>query len=213
MTLAKRIRLFFIVIIATSLISFETIFDISFQKIAQHQLFFCGIQFCLWLLVGLTLKRILSKLQLKQSDLQDKQTLLSTKKIFFTVGMFGLALLVGFMDNQFNPLSLPENQIYLNRLDASAPLFFSLSTIIYAPSIEELVFRGFFFQLFFSATTPLNKFLQVFVSGIIFGLAHQFAFDWNLLIYCSLGWILGAIYLYTKNLSYSIVVHSLINIF
>ncbi|MCP8847881.1 CPBP family intramembrane glutamic endopeptidase [Latilactobacillus curvatus] len=55
--------------------------------------------------------------------------------------------------------------------------------------------------------------MKIIVSGLAFGCAHQLKIDYNWLIYCSFGWILGSTYFWTKDIRCSIVLHMLVNLF
>ncbi|XRJ97872.1 CPBP family intramembrane glutamic endopeptidase [Latilactobacillus sakei] len=55
--------------------------------------------------------------------------------------------------------------------------------------------------------------MKIIVSGMIFGSMHELAINYNWLIYCAMGWILGATYYWTKDLKCSMILHALINLF
>ncbi|WP_350028104.1 CPBP family intramembrane glutamic endopeptidase [Latilactobacillus sakei] len=60
--------------------------------------------------------------------------------------------------------------------------------------------------------TRFNSFLKIVVSGLVFGSLHEMAINYNWLIYCAMGWILGATYYWTKDLKCSMILHALINL-
>lgn len=137
---------------------------------------------------------------------------ISWQKLGITLGMFLIALLIGYLDDRYNPAAIPENQQLINQYYLQVPLLVSTSNYLFAPVVEEFLFRGLFFQLFFPKRTKRNDFLKILASGIVFGFAHQFTLDVNLLIYCSMGWVLGTTYYFTKELACPMLVHLLVNI-
>lgn len=84
-------------------------------------------------------------------------------------------------------------------------------TIIMAPILEEILFRGIFMNWFF-ANTPI---VSVILSGLFFGYAHApigAHTDWiYLLSKVMLGIVLAAVYARTKNIKANITVHFLNN--
>ncbi|MGX7132641.1 MULTISPECIES: CPBP family intramembrane glutamic endopeptidase [Enterococcus] len=167
----------------------------------------------LWLVVFVFFLWVYFK-QLKK----DKRTVFSLigklthRNVLIFVGMFLLILIVNYIDIKLNPLVISENQSIINQYERIVPHLTILSNSIFAPTIEEILFRGIFFNLFFQNKTKVNVILCIFFSGVIFSFAHQFTFDFNLLIYCAMGWILASTYWYTGSLSYPIALHALVNI-
>ncbi len=122
-----------------------------------------------------------------------------------------------------------ENQDQLTQL-LDGKLFDRISlilfTVIFAPLVEEFVFRKAILNLFHfevefddgSKKIKRKKILfatiAVLVSGLIFGLIHVTSGDFEqILIYGSLGCVLGVIYLVAKkNLFAPIIVHLLLNL-
>jgi membrane protease YdiL (CAAX protease family) len=96
----------------------------------------------------------------------------------------------------------------------SFPLIEALSAIVFAPIVEELVFRKGFKKAL------NNKHLFAIATGLLFGLVHvtssiQTASDLIMLIYLipysSLGIAFGYLYYETDNIYSSLFVHSLHN--
>lgn len=110
-------------------------------------------------------------------------------------------------------IKIPENQASVNATLTQNFIASGLMVAIFGPFIEELIFRGFFFNYFFTKPSKLNDWLGIFFSGMIFGLAHDFSFSINALIYMIMGWILAGTYLFTRDIRYNIGLHMINNIF
>jgi len=107
--------------------------------------------------------------------------------------------------------AIASNEEGVRSLIDIAPWYMAFETIIFAPVVEELVFRKNIQTVFH------NKYLYVFVSGFVFGGMHVFfsmtsALDLLYLVpYCSLGFIFAALYQRTDNIFSTITVHSIHN--
>ncbi len=109
-------------------------------------------------------------------------------------------------------LHMPANQQAVNASEAQMPLWNNLFAIFIAPVFEEIIFRGIFLNYFFNKDNLLNNTLGILVSGLVFGLGHEPAFDVTLLMYSALGWVLGFAYLYFRDIRYNIAIHLLNNL-
>lgn len=106
------------------------------------------------------------------------------------------------------------NQLAINKiLKSNSALLMILPTVIFAPIIEELVFRKAFFGII------KKEKLALVASSILFGLIHVIGevtlvdFFINLIVYSAPGVMLGIIYLKNnKNIFIPILVHSLSNL-
>ena len=104
-----------------------------------------------------------------------------------------------------------NNQIALQNLFNSNPIFIAILAMFYAPIAEELMFRGVFRKFI------KNKKLFVIVSGVVFGLMHviddsktlaEFSY---VFVYSILGIYLAGIYAKTNNLCTNIFMHFMQN--
>ena len=104
-----------------------------------------------------------------------------------------------------------NNQIALQNLFNSNPVFIAILAMFYAPIAEELMFRGVFRKFI------KNKKLFVIVSGVVFGLMHviddsktlaEFSY---VFVYSILGIYLAGIYARTNNLCTNIFMHFMQN--
>ncbi|MCH5462311.1 CPBP family intramembrane metalloprotease [Lactobacillus sp. LC28-10] len=109
-------------------------------------------------------------------------------------------------------LPMPSNQSALDGEIQQLPLWNTVYGVLFAPVFEEYLFRGLFFNFFFSKNSLWSNLIGVFVSGLIFGYLHTMAFSVTTLFYASLGWVLAGTYLYFKDIRYSITLHFLNNL-
>jgi membrane protease YdiL (CAAX protease family) len=107
-----------------------------------------------------------------------------------------------------------ENQLAVLKLYKNNPLGLIAQTIIFAPILEELIFRGMF--LFgWSNTFGSNKLslgLEIFVSAAIFALLHTSALSMSLVPYFLVGVILGNAYVKTRAIEVPIIGHMFLNL-
>lgn len=126
--------------------------------------------------------------------------------VLLTLASFIIPNLLG-----INVNTTSDNQMELNRISRLAGNFFVPMVVIIAPIFEETIFRGMFFNTFFVKETVLNKWLGIIISGFAFGYVHNPAFSPFLLVYWSLGCVLGWVYITTKDMRYSMLSHMLYN--
>lgn len=92
--------------------------------------------------------------------------------------------------------------------DSYANLFFSLVVFAVTPAIfEELIFRGVLMTKLKEASNNIH--FGVVISAIIFAALHMQ--PWNLLPMIAMGVILGYVYVYLKDIRYSMLIHFLFN--
>ena len=103
------------------------------------------------------------------------------------------------------------NQTTIESIISNSNWLFNLMIALVAPIFEEIIFRGFVINTFFQGESKWNKVGAILVSGLIFGLMHEPKISLYLLIYWGMGSILAAVYVYTKDLRYSMLVHILNN--
>lgn len=105
------------------------------------------------------------------------------------------------------PSQTSANQAILNTfLGKTNPLFYVMLGII-APICEELIFRGMFFEIFFTKANTKNIVLGAICNGILFALIHDQKLDVFFLAYFIAGFVLALQYLMTRNISTSIITH------
>lgn len=98
-----------------------------------------------------------------------------------------------------------ENTAVFVKIAAAAPVAI-LSIAIFAPILEELIFRR---VIFGSLVQKTNFFIAGFVSAIVFAIIH---FDFtHILLYAVSGFIFAFLYYKTKRILTSIISHMLLN--
>lgn len=101
-----------------------------------------------------------------------------------------------------------DNQETIIKCINSSSTLMTISTCLFAPIVEELIFRKCFFSLF------KNDILALFVSGIVFALIHVIgSMDFiNILPYLLTGFLLGTFYVLSrKNIFVTICAHIIAN--
>lgn len=124
--------------------------------------------------------------------------------------MYGIQRVWGILISQ-HVLSTPANQTAINQQVMLLPFWNQAYSIVFAPVIEELIFRGIFLNYFFRSNQRWVNFLGVFVSGLIFGMLHVMSFSPTLIMYSALGWVLGGTYLHFRDIRYNIALHFMNN--
>ena len=125
-------------------------------------------------------------------------------------GMYIFALIGEGVNSIINLLSggMLGNTDALNDLISATPWYVTIvGTCILAPIIEEIVFRKWIID----RARPFGEFAACLLSGILFGLFHG-----NFLqgfYTTALGLIFAYVYIRTKNIWYTIAMHSIINLF
>lgn len=95
----------------------------------------------------------------------------------------------------------------------SSDLLLSLFSFVFVAFTEEIFCRGYILG---NLLKCMNKYFALFISAILFALLHVANPNMDLLSYLNLflaGLVLGAAYLYTKNLWFSVALHFSWNFF
>ncbi|RMC39067.1 CPBP family intramembrane metalloprotease [Lactobacillus sp. ESL0233] len=129
----------------------------------------------------------------------------------FTIALIALLAIWGIqIIAEFLLSGTSTNQNAINKVQQNSNIFMlNLWLVFIAPAFEEIIFRGFFFNFFFSSptTSKLKYFTGILVNGIIFGLCHEPKLDWFTLVYTICGMILAYEYTQTKDLTYPYFTH------
>lgn len=102
-----------------------------------------------------------------------------------------------------------HNQQILIELLKENQVFIIFQALIYAPILEELLFRGYFYGLF----EKKNKWAAMFISGLLFGCAHMWTTSFTLSdlaflpAYSSLGIIIAYSYAQSKSIVSPMLLH------
>ncbi|MEG2311348.1 MAG: type II CAAX endopeptidase family protein [Bacilli bacterium] len=120
---------------------------------------------------------------------------------------FGLMIISNILIITIFPNSISANQETINSIFKTAPLYMIFSAVIFAPFVEEIVFRLSFKNIF------KNNTLFIILSGLVFGLLHVVGNfnNWIDLIYIIPYSIPGIVFAYTlvksKNIFIPISLH------
>lgn len=127
---------------------------------------------------------------------------------FFLITLLGAAVLkiVGSSGQ-----AISKNQMELDQMAKQSGKLFEIMVVFVGPICEESIFRGMFFNTFFTRNTPLNKWLGILASGFVFAYAHDHTFSKFIWVYWVLGCVLAWVYMQTKDLRYSILTHMCYN--
>lgn len=171
--------------------------------------------------LGFDILIILSTLYLGK-DLYLKSWLRFKEQSFYATSLaFKLLPLLMLASLLFNSLAVfithqeaATNQNLLYELFQTSPVYITFSALTYAPILEEILFRGFFYGLF----EKYSKVLALIISGLVFGLAHMYTGQFSLVdlaflpSYSVLGMIIAYSYLKTKSIFTPMLVHFLNNL-
>ncbi len=135
------------------------------------------------------------------------QKYLNDKVYLYLIGLV-IMLVSNLIISKF--IGLPQNEEANRELLKSLPIYSILSTVIFAPIIEEAMTRIILKDTF------KHSIIYIFLSGFIFGLLHVIFSDniWELfyiISYGSLGFAFAKMYYDTNNIWCSIFFHSMHN--
>ncbi|CYV98823.1 CPBP family intramembrane metalloprotease [Streptococcus suis] len=124
-----------------------------------------------------------------------------------------ILLYIAFFIIQFIvPVPESENQKLVIEFVSAYPLIAFSSVVIFAPILEELIFRGFFATYFFPKMADMKAVgIYLLVTGSLFSLVHMPATLPQFLIYFTMGLNLGWLYLIKRDIRYPIALHMLNN--
>lgn len=136
------------------------------------------------------------------------------------IGIFvGSVLVMGLLNiilSKITNLETSENEELVRKLIKILPVYMTFSTVLYAPFVEELLFRKAIRKII-KGDDKYTKITYVIVSAVIFGLLHVITLDasfYDLLMgipYMVVGLSLGYIYSKTNNLFSTIQFHLMHN--
>lgn len=127
------------------------------------------------------------------------------------IGFFLITLLGGLMTVLVGHGQISSNQQSLDQISKQSGNMFKLMVAFIAPFCEEVIFRGMFFNTFFTEESRVNKWVGIVVSGFVFAYVHDPHMTRFLLVYWVLGCVLAWVYLRTKDLRYSMITHMMYN--
>lgn len=158
----------------------------------------------------------------KKEVINDFKAFTSNKgKWFFKyLGLFiGSVVVMGALNlilSKITNMTSSENEELVRELIKKLPVYMTISTIIYAPFVEEMLFRKCVRKII-AGNDKLVKIAYVLISAIIFGLVHVLTLDatFNDILmgipYMVVGLSLGYIYVKTDNVFSTVQFHLMHN--
>lgn len=148
-----------------------------------------------------------------------KKEIIKELKIFFnksnilknikkSLSYWGIGMIIMMISNIIISLftnNLAANEQAVREMIDKYPLYMAFQVMLYAPISEEIIFRKSIDKIF------KNKYLYIFISGLIFGGLHVISSITSLidclylLPYCSLGFVFALLYKNTNNNIFSTI--------
>lgn len=133
------------------------------------------------------------------------------RKLATSVGGFFLMQLLYILLMNLIGGGVSVNQQNLDDLQQTAGPTYNIMVVLVAPIMEEIIFRGMFFNLLFNHAGKVAKWAGILVSGFFFAFAHNPFWSPYLLVYWMMGSVLAWVYMTTKDLRYSMATHIMWN--
>lgn len=146
---------------------------------------------------------------------QDK-TLVFKKNIKLIIGMYIFTFLVSFLVSLFTKTVTSNNQVGVSTSINQFPYLMAFTTMIFAPIVEEILFRGVFYRSFRSR---FNWLVASVISCCAFGFIHVYDsilqgmwMDcWYFFVYAVIGFFLCRAYEETDTIYGSMILHFINN--
>lgn len=135
---------------------------------------------------------------------------LSSQKAWGMIGLTYLGIYIvtriGAMVMMWEGVSNSTNQAIIENIHMN-PFVLITVTVIMAPIVEELVFRGILMGRVFNP----DSIVGLILSGLLFGLAHMPNSIGVWIVYAGMGFVLGIVYRKFQKLEYCIMAHMINN--
>ena len=135
---------------------------------------------------------------------------LSSQKAWGMIGLTYLGIyivtMIGAMVMMWEGVSNSTNQATIENIHMN-PFVLITVTVIMAPIVEELVFRGILMGRVFNP----DSIVGLILSGLLFGLAHMPNSIGVWIVYAGMGFVLGIVYRKFQKLEYCIMAHMINN--
>lgn len=175
------------------------------------------IQFCIYSFV-IVISIIVAYPLLKESYFiwKDNKTLIFKKNISLLLGLYTVTIASSYVIGLFTKTNTSNNQVGVSSSILQFPLLMAFTTMVFAPVVEEILFRGVFYRCF----RPRYGWIIVsLISCIAFGFIHVYDsfiqgswIDcWYFFVYAGIGFFLCRSYEETNTIFGSIVLHFLNN--
>jgi membrane protease YdiL (CAAX protease family) len=178
--------------------------DTNTIPVFVKQLYNIIIEVCIIIVIILMFEKQLTKMI---KDFK-KNNLIYFKKYFkYWFLILGLMMASNAIILIFDPSSTANNQDLINELFNEYPIYTFVLSVLFAPVIEELIFRLSFYNIF------KNKYAFILLSGLVFGAFHvigsyETPFDLVYIIPYSIpGMIFASIMHKTKNVCFPMFLH------
>ncbi|GKT03609.1 CPBP family intramembrane glutamic endopeptidase [Furfurilactobacillus sp. WILCCON 0119] len=133
-----------------------------------------------------------------------------TKWLWFGLMVLALAALI--VAEALIHSGTSANERSIDKMLKQTPWLTMYFGVIWAPILEELIFRGLYFDFFFM---KLQKrwvwWLGVVLNGVLFAMLHTSLWSPSAWVYGTMGMILAITYLKTKDIRFDIGIHFLNN--
>jgi uncharacterized protein len=118
--------------------------------------------------------------------------------------------------SQFTAQSTSDNQLLIMEVFKEAPLYIVFVAVIFAPIVEEILFRGIIYR---TLRFYKFKYIALIVSSFLFGVLHvyesilvaRYEDLWFILVYMAIGWFMGVIYEKSGDILAPIALHMIYN--
>lgn len=151
--------------------------------------------------------------QLRMSNTWEMgQKKLGNIDLLVSLGGLVLILLVQLAGAALLGSQTSHNQAAIDKLMKNSSQQIYIMLCLLAPICEELIYRGFFFQVLQLKKGKTEKIIGVILSGLLFAFAHDPGFDVFYVYYFLMGSVLAGLYAATDNLTVSMTAHALNNI-
>lgn len=173
-----------------------------------------GVDLCSAILVGWVLKDTMIQ-QWKDFRKNFKDHLLYG--LFVGTGLiYIVGIIGGLITLALGGSSSSENQAMIQTLTIAHPIMMFVTTVVFAPILEEMIFRG----IVFSWAYELNPIFAHFLSAFIFGFVHIMIsvlsgnlFEWvQIFSYFFMGFVLSYLYEKKNNIYVPILTHATNNL-
>lgn len=142
----------------------------------------------------------------REDDYFAQQPTLKRKWLMAGVALIGLFILL--MAQSLIREAPSENQHLINEMLKKTPWLTAYTAVIIAPIIEELIFRGLFYNYFFiKLGQRWVLVVGIIVNGLLFASIHTSLWSPSAWIYFFMGVLFASMYVKTRDLRFSIGLH------
>lgn len=141
---------------------------------------------------------------------------MTTSIVIGIISMLGTMFVMGYIYLILGVNEEPVNQVILE-MQLTGPMFDRISlvlfAVVFAPFVEEMMFRLAGFQLL-KRIPGIPMWGVIVITSLLFGMIHVLGDDIvQIVYYAGLGIVLGTVYYKSNNIIVPIVVHMIFNIF